>query len=75
MSPNGRAKVTGFRAKVGVLCCTSIEGLTADDALPEQATEAQTALRALIGGVRDVVTNTCINTDVWGLVRRDVDYR
>lgn len=61
--------------RVGVLCCTSTESLTDGDASPEQAAQAKIALRALIGGVRDVVTNTCINTDVWGLVRRDVDYR
>jgi len=61
--------------RVGVLCCTSTESLTDHGASPEEAEKARIALRALIGGVRDVVTNTCINTDVWDLVRRDVDYR
>ncbi len=58
--------------RVGVLCCTSIDPLTASDATPEVSGREKLKIRALVGTVREVVTSMCIVTDCWSLVRREV---
>jgi nucleoside phosphorylase len=58
--------------RVGVLCCTSIDPLTASDPTQEVLDREKLKIRALVGTVRQVVTSMGIITDCWNLVRREV---
>lgn len=58
--------------RTGVLCCTSIDPLTTNDATREVREREKLKIRALLGTVREVVTSMCIVTDCWKVVRREV---
>jgi nucleoside phosphorylase len=60
-------------ARVGALCCTGVQPLVRQNTSPDEQDAAKARLKAMVGGVRDLVASVALITGLFDLVPREVE--